>query len=374
MTQAAAQFLRQQARQLRDAGDFVKAEAQLRAAIAIFPDAPILHLELGEIFERQGNVDSATRAYYRAVMKARAKGLWLDEATVPPALLPQVLSAMQFVEAHRNGVLQALLEPLYAGFGKAELARVTQALNIYLKLDATKPANPAQRPLFLYVPGLTETPYWDAKRFAWINAALAARAGIIEEARAVLERRNGLQPFLNALPGQNLDVYLGTSPQNSGAALQTHLNPMAKPRWDAHFFYRHGQAIAENLAASPATAALLAQMPLVKIAEHAPEICFSVLAPGTHIKLHTGVTNLRLVAHLPLILPGDCALKVAGIERAWCHDEVLVFDDTFEHEAWNRSDGIRVILLMDAWHPDLRESERVAFAELVEGIGCFNRG
>ena len=373
MTQAAAQFLRQQAKQLRDIGDFVKAQAQLRAAIAIFPEAPILHLELGEIFAQLGNVDAATRAYYRAVMKARAKGLWLDEATVAPAILPQVLRAMQFVERHRDGVLQALLEPLYARFGKAELSRVTQALNIYLNLDATKPANPAQRPLFLYVPGLTETPYLDAACFPWINAALAARVGIIEEARAVLERRNGLQPFLNALPGQNLDAYLGASPQN-GAPLQTHLNLTPKPSWDAHFFYRHGQAVPENLAASPATAALLAQMPLVKIAEHAPEICFSVLAPGTHIKLHTGVTNLRVVAHLPLILPGNCALKVAGIERAWRIDEVLVFDDTFEHEAWNRSEGIRVILLMDAWHPDLSAPERIAFAELVEKIGCFNRG
>ena len=366
MTQAAAQFLRLQARQLLEAGDFVKAEAQLRAAIAIFPDAPILHLELGEVFERQGNVDAATRVYYRAVMKARAKGLWLDEATVAPAILPQVLSAMQFVERHRDGVLQALLEPLYARFGKSELARVTQALNIYLNLDATKPANPAQKPLFMYVPGLSETPYLDAACFPWVDAALAARAGIAEEARAVLERRSGLQPFLNAAPGQDLSAYLGASEP-------TLKSNRLKPSWDAHFFYRHGQSVPENLSASPTTAALLAQMPLVKIAEHAPEICFSVLAPGTHIKLHTGVTNLRVVAHLPLILPANCALKVAGVERAWRYDEVLVFDDTFEHEAWNQSDGIRVILLLDTWHPDLSESERIAFAELVEGIGSFNR-
>ena len=175
-----------------------------------------MHLELGEIFERLGNVDAATRTYYRAVMKARAKGLWLDEGTVAPAILPQVLRAMQFVEAHRNGVLQALLEPLYARFGKADLSRVTQALNIYLNLDATKPANAAQRPLFLYVPGLRETPYLDAATFPWVDAALAARVGIAEEARAVLGHRNGLQPFLNAPPGQDLNAYLGVS-QSNGA-------------------------------------------------------------------------------------------------------------------------------------------------------------
>ena len=86
------------------------------------------------------------------------------------------------------------------------------------------------------------------------------------------------------------------------------------------------------------------------------------------------MTNLRLVAHLPLILPEHCALKVAGIERAWKLNEVLIFDDTYEHEAWNRSAQTRVILLMDTWHPDLTEAEQVALTELIENIGHFNRG
>ena len=31
----------------------------------------------------------------------------------------------------------------------------------------------------------------------------------------------------------------------------------------------------------------------------------------------------------------------------------LVFDDTIEHEAMNPSDALRVILIVDTWHPDL---------------------
>lgn len=358
MTQAAAQHLRQLARQLTQEGDLTNAEAQIRAAIALAPGAPILHLEHGQIFEQQNNIDAATRAYYRAVMKARTKGLWLDDASVPPQVLPQVLHAMQFVEKHRDGVLHALLHPLYAQFGKTELKRVTQALNIYLGSDLTKPASPHQRPLFLYVPGLTETPFVDAKRFNWVPAALDARAAIAAEAQAVFANQQSVGPFLQAAPGGDLSAYLSGD----------------QAKWEAHFFYRHGLANPENLKASPATANLLAQLPLVRIAEHAPEICFSALNPGSHILAHTGVTNMRLVAHLPLILPDHCALKVAGIERAWKLDEVLVFDDTFEHEAWNFSDQTRIILLMDAWHPDLTEAEQLAFTALVEGIGGFNRG
>ena len=358
MSQAAAQHLRLQAIKLMQAGDFTRAEAQIRAAISLAPGAPILHLEHGQIFEQQNNVDAATRAYYRAVMKARAKGLWLDDASVPPQVLPQVLHAMEFVEKHRNNVLHALLDPLYAQFGKAELKRVTQALNIYLGLDQSRPASPHQRPLFMYVPGLTETPFVDAKRFDWISLALDARAAIAAEARVVFANRQGIVPFLQAAPGTDLSPYLAGD----------------QAQWDAHFFYRHGEPHTENLNASPATASLLAKIGLVRIAEHAPEICFSALTPGSHILPHTGVTNLRLVAHLPLVLPQDCVLKVAGIERGWKLDEVLVFDDTFEHEAWNHSDQTRIILLMDVWHPDLTVPERIALNELIEEIGYFNRG
>ena len=358
MSQAAAQVLRQHARQLMLAGDLIHAEAQIRAAIALAPGAPILHLQHGEIFERQNNVDAATRAYYRAVMKARAMGLWLDDASVPLQVLPQVLHAMQFVEKHRNDVLSAILDSLYVQFGKAELKRVTHALNIYLGLDPARPTSPHQRPLFLYVPGLTETPFIDAKRFNWVQAALDARPAITAEARAVFEARHGVEPFLRATAGSDLSEYLAGDQAN----------------WEAYFFYRHGLPHTENLTACPATANLLAKLALVRIAEHAPEICFSALTPGSHILPHTGVTNARLVAHLPLILPEHCVLKVAGIERAWKLDEVLVFDDTFEHEAWNHSDQTRVILLMDAWHPDLTEPEQVALTALIEGIGHFNRG
>ncbi len=358
MSQAAAQFLRQQARQLLLMGELTRAEAQIRAAIALMPGAPILHLELGQIFERQNNVDAATRAYYRAVMKARAKGLWLENASVPPLVLPQVLHAMAFVEKHRDGVLHALLDPLYVQFGKSELKRVTQALNIYLGLDQSRPASPLQRPLFLYVPGLSETPFINAKRFDWIAAALDARTEIAAEAHAVFADQRGVEPFLQAIPGSDLSAYLAGD----------------HAQWDAHFFYRHGENHEAHLKASPATASLLAKLPLVRIAEHAPEICFSALTPGSHILPHTGVTNLRLVAHLPLILPERCVLKVAGIARAWKLDEVLIFDDTFEHEAWNHSEQTRIILLMDAWHPDLTLPEQQAFTVLVEGIGGFNRG
>jgi aspartate beta-hydroxylase len=49
----------------------------------------------------------------------------------------------------------------------------------------------------------------------------------------------------------------------------------------------------------------------------------------------------------------------------------VVFDDTYEHEAWNRSDLTRVILIFDLWHPALSAAEREAVSDLVVTLGDF---
>jgi aspartate beta-hydroxylase len=105
-----------------------------------------------------------------------------------------------------------------------------------------------------------------------------------------------------------------------------------------------------------------------------PVVLFSVLAPLTHIKPHLGFTYTGVVTHLPLVIPpGDCALVVGGQAHAWQAGRCVTFDDTFLHEAWNRTDLRRVVLILDTWNPFLRAEERIALKVLIEGIGRFNR-
>lgn len=114
-------------------------------------------------------------------------------------------------------------------------------------------------------------------------------------------------------------------------------------------------------------------MPLVRVRDHAPETLFSILRPGTHILPHHGVTNTRLVTHLPLVVPIDCALRVGGEIHRWQEGRYVTFDDTFEYEAWNRSEHNRAVLIVDSWNPDLSAAEQAAVADLVAAIGDFNR-
>ena len=142
-----------------------------------------------------------------------------------------------------------------------------------------------------------------------------------------------------------------------------------RPQWDGFFFHRHGRRNDANCRRAPDTAAALDVAPIVRIPGHAPEALFSVLGAGSHILPHTGVTNTRVVTHLPLLVPGDCTLRVANQRHDWQEGHCVTFDDTFEHEAWNNSDRTRVVLLFDVWNPYLTDVECAGITELVRTIG-----
>jgi len=86
-----------------------------------------------------------------------------------------------------------------------------------------------------------------------------------------------------------------------------------------------------------------------------------------------GVSNVRLVTHLPLIVPPDCGFRVANDTRQWVPGKAWVFDDTIQHEAWNDSEQLRVVLIFDVWHPHLSPAERSMISALSSGISSFRQ-
>jgi aspartate beta-hydroxylase len=61
---------------------------------------------------------------------------------------------------------------------------------------------------------------------------------------------------------------------------------------------------------------------------------------------------------LPLIVPPGCGFRVGATQRPWNIGEAFAFDDTIEHEAWNDSDELRAVLIIDVWNPCLTLAER----------------
>jgi beta-hydroxylase len=115
--------------------------------------------------------------------------------------------------------------------------------------------------------------------------------------------------------------------------------------WEVFGLYAFGQKIADNCKLCPETTKLLEAIPGMVTAG------FSSLAPGTYIGPHFGVTNTVLRCHLGVIVPDGCAIRVDKETKNWQEGKCLIFDDTFEHEAWNKSDLTRIVLLIDFTRP-----------------------
>jgi len=341
-------------------GDLAGASASLRRCVDIAPNMFVARLRLGLALEQLGDTDRALLAYFGAINSAQAEGRWMSDATTAPGLRQSVQHAMRFVDAGRRRLFDAVLQPLRQRHGRSELSRVEECLAIYLGERPAHLPDPRQKPKFLYFPSVPSQPYYGRDRFPWQAELEASTAVIRDELLSVLAENRPLEPFLGEQTAEDLQGYLRSSSAQPAA-------------WDAYFFYRHGERFDQHHLRCPRTSAILQGVPLVRIRDHAPETLFSILRPGTHILPHRGVTNTRLVTHLPLIVPRDCAINVGGELHAWQEGRCVTFDDTFEHEAWNRSDSTRVVVIMDSWNPDLTELEQVAVTELVEAIGDFNR-
>lgn len=320
------------------------------------PLTPEARLELARSLEGSQRHGDALLAYYRAIIESQRQGRWLDEATTPPAQVGLVRYAMRYVKAGRRRVFGDALAPVTARHGRAALVRFEECLAIQVGERALRPPDPRQAPSLLYFPGLPSSPYLQRSLFPWFTELERETAAIGEELLALMPHSE-----------RSERVFAVDSAERLGLAAER-----GAPSWNGFYFYRHGKRREENHAMCPRTSAVLDALPLVRIRGNAPEVMFSVLTPGTHILPHRGVTNTRVVCHLPLVVPDDCALVVGGERHVWRKGEAVAFDDTFEHEAWNRGTSTRVVLIVDVWNPYLTEAECDAVAVLAAALGDFN--
>ena len=83
-------------------------------------------------------------------------------------------------------------------------------------------------------------------------------------------------------------------------------------------------------------------------------VMFSIFEPGKYLKPHRGPYNGVLRLHLGVIVPeprDQLAIRVGNQVRHWEEGKALIFDDAYEHEAWNRNSQPRVVLFVDFEKP-----------------------
>lgn len=211
------------------------------------------------------------------------------------------------------------------------------------------------QPTDFHFPGLMEREFHPRSQHPWLEEVEAATDVIVGELESVMRaERAELVPYIEY-------------PDHAPMAQWRQLN--RNPDWTAIHLFRNGKLIDANARLCPQTMALLSKLPQPDIPGAGPNAMFSLLAPNTVIPPHVGVSNARLVCHLPLIVPEGCWFRVGAESRYWQEGQAFVFDDSIEHEAANPSDKLRVVFIFDVWHPGLSETERDAVRAVIASEG-----
>lgn len=300
----------------------------------------------GDLYAQRGDGRAASSYYDAAVRRAASY------SSLPPQWRREVQRAETAARRLAQEFESHLLNRLAArGLAEAGAERFGHALDLLLGRRQIY----LQQPKAFYFPELPQTQFYDRAQFPWAAALEAASADIRLELEAVLASGRGFEPYIRRSADR----------PSVGNPLLDSLD------WSACFLIKDGRDVGDNAIRCPRTMAALREVPLCRIVDRTPSVLFSLLRPGTRIRPHSGFTNARLICHLPLIVPRDCALRVGNDTRAWREAQLLVFDDSIEHEAWNLSDRLRVVLLFDIWRPELTEKERSLVAAALEAVNEF---
>jgi len=325
----------------------------IERALALEPRHLASLLQKAALIEARGDTRNAARVY-RNALATLAPGV-----APPPGTAAAVERARNVVRADDAALAQTLdtrLAEIRERHGGGPSRRVDRCLE-FLTGRRTRYS---PQPTFMYFPEIPAVEFFDRADFPWLDAIEAATDEIRAELTAVLiSDRTGLEPYVAYPEGVPLDQWRDLNKSR---------------RWSAYFLWNQGAEQLAHMARCPRTVALLKSAPQCDVARRGPTAFFSILDAATVIPAHTGVTNTRLTVHLPLIVPPDCGFRVGSETREWLPGKAWVFDDTIEHQAWNRSDMPRAILIFDIWNPYLTAKERDLVRAATEVFGAYYGG
>ncbi len=303
-------------------------------------------LSQGDDYAARNDVRSATSFYQAALKGAAQQGTAIDFAT-RSRLNAAAGYVRQSLEAYMNA-----LDSVVADRPSDGVDRLRHAVDIMS----------GRRELFLqgpstfYFPYLANRQFFEREEFDWVPAFEAEAPAIRSELEGLLAEGADFQPYIEDTPHRPRREFHGLHDD---------------PSWTALYLWRDGQRVEQNASRCPRTMEALDKVPLTRIGAKTPSVLFSKLTPGAHIPPHRGMLNCRLIAHLPLIVPEGCWLRVGNETRQWEEGKLLIFDDSLEHEAKNESGETRIVLLFDLWRPELSDDEKAGISDIFDTIDRF---
>lgn len=329
----------------RETGDDPACGAALDRLLAVQPRAVRALLMKGDLAKESADDRGALTFYRRAAAEAE------QQPNLPTDLRQQLAIADRWIEEavkRWRSELEARLEA--AGFGPgAALPRFHESLEI---LFGEKQVY-FQQPTLYRFPELPQIQFYGREQFNWVEGLEAETAAIAAELEGLAGRPDLFKPYMVSNNQRPPSGYHGL---------------VDNPEWSSLYLWSNGVPVPGAADLCPRTMAALEKVPLARMSVRAPVIMFSLLKGGARIPPHHGSTNVRLICHLPLVIPAGCGFRVGNEVREWKKGKLLVFDDTIEHEAWNNSREDRVVLIFDIWRPELSIEERAAVAQIFEAL------
>lgn len=307
---------------------------------------PFALLMKGDIFAREGD-DRASVSFYRMGLRRAAQ---FEEL---PGDLPERIQRAEAAVAAAESRFEGQLEKVLSERG---IDRVPQRFAEALAIASGKQPLYLQQPTNFYFPGLPQQAWYSRDSFPWVAELESAAPIMRAEIEQVLADEQGLEPYVQ---------------EEAKRASRGH-SLLNDARWSAFHLFKNGERVEENAARCPLTMRLLELLPIPKIERRSPMAMISILKPGTHIPPHHGMINTRLLCHIPLVVPKGCRLRVGAETREVVEGQAMIFDDSFEHEAWNDGDSVRAVLLFEIWRPELSEEEKVALTAMFEAVTGYD--
>jgi aspartate beta-hydroxylase len=325
-------------------GDAPGALRAVERALALEPRNILAIVLRADMFADSGD-NRAAAAYYNAAVKLAG-----EVTGLPNDVARAVEHARTMCARYANALEESVRQSLHTANNLgAESPRFQQALDIMFGHRERY----IQDPRYFFFPELPQRQFFSRDEFPWIAALEAQTQAIRFELLSVLKSPADFKPYVQGRADR---------PQKAQAGM------LNNPDWSAFYLYKDGVLQEQNAARCPKTMAAIASIPLTVVQHRSPSVLFSLLRPGAHIPAHTGMINTRLIGHLPLIVPPACTFRVGNELRTWEEGKAWLFDDTIEHEAWNRSSETRVILIFEVWRPELSVEEQRGLQTMFAAI------
>lgn len=247
---------------------------------------------------------------------------------------------------------------------EVDIGRLTNMFSILSGRTKLRITHGSQLPYAFIIPELRSRPFWDCHQFVAVQILEKNYAVILEELNYQLPYLSDSSVGSDPAASEPSNGSTSFTPYMGDGTICKSISMVSDGNWDLLYFYQNFKRNDNVHRMFPRTSAILESLPGFMRGL----VAFSSIIPGTHIIPHTGPSNLRLTCHLGLSGCEGVNLTVERETQSYRDGKCLILDDSYVHSVMHGGKERRITLMLDLFHSDLTEVERLAFLTMANMI------